>query len=325
MEAHESQLPGRSPAVPGEFRLGEWLVEPELDRISGPLGSSKLEPKSTQVLVALAAEWPRVCGRNELLDSVWNDAVVGDESLTRLVSLLRRALGDDKKDPRFIATVYKRGYRLLVKPEYARPAERSRVCQPAAVSVPRRRRPAAVRALIALTAAVALGAGVVGLATQQHDGTLPTGGSRSAAAGGGGADILTKVSPRGDRILILRAAAEGGDVEVFLQETGTGAVARLPIDPATRNSVAWNPDGDTVAYVSREHCGDVRLLDLATGEDRSVYSDSTCLESVEWLPIDAEIVCQQEGDDVGDKGIVRIDPRSGDASNVVLCFLPRNR
>ena len=95
------------------FRIGEWEVCPQENRLKGPIRESEIEPKVMDVLVLLANSPGEVISRQQILDSVWADVVVGEEVVSRAISLLRKELGDDQKDPRFLKTVSKRGYRLV--------------------------------------------------------------------------------------------------------------------------------------------------------------------------------------------------------------------
>ena len=70
-------------------------------------------PRSWQVLCVLAGEPGRVFTRAELIDRVWGTEFGADESLTRAISHLRKALGDTRAEPMVIETISKRGYRLL--------------------------------------------------------------------------------------------------------------------------------------------------------------------------------------------------------------------
>ena len=72
-----------------------------------------VEPKAFRVLVFLLRSPHRLITKDELLDAVWNDCAVSENSLTRSIALLRRLLGDDTHDPRYIATVPTVGYRFL--------------------------------------------------------------------------------------------------------------------------------------------------------------------------------------------------------------------
>ena len=72
-----------------------------------------LEPKVFKVLQFLLHHADRVVTKDELLNAVWNDCSVSESSLTRSVAVLRRLLGDDIHEPRYIATVPTVGYRFL--------------------------------------------------------------------------------------------------------------------------------------------------------------------------------------------------------------------
>ncbi len=96
------------------FKLGDCIVEPQRERVTVAGESHHLEPKVMQVLVELAANAQQPVTREQLLDRVWNDAVVGEEVLSRAVSLLRSTLGDERTDPKFIRTIPRMGYELIL-------------------------------------------------------------------------------------------------------------------------------------------------------------------------------------------------------------------
>jgi DNA-binding winged helix-turn-helix (wHTH) protein len=72
-----------------------------------------LAPKPFAVLCALARTPDRLLTKNELLDLVWGHRFVTNASLKSAISDLRAALEDDPKQPRYIATVSRRGYRFI--------------------------------------------------------------------------------------------------------------------------------------------------------------------------------------------------------------------
>lgn len=72
-----------------------------------------VEPKAFRVLLFLLRNPKRLVTKDEILNAVWNDCAVSDNSLTRSIATLRRLLGDDSREPRFIATVPTVGYRFL--------------------------------------------------------------------------------------------------------------------------------------------------------------------------------------------------------------------
>src|ERR1700761_5328415 len=108
----------------GRVRLGAF----ELDLKSGELHS--LEPPTAkaillreqvlQVLQLLVERGGKIVTREEIKAKLWpNDTVVDfDHSINATIKTLRRALGDSADNPRYIETLARRGYRLLVATEW---------------------------------------------------------------------------------------------------------------------------------------------------------------------------------------------------------------
>ena len=110
------RLTDRSEPVEGNFRVGTWLVAPRLNSISCNGTTIRLEPKVMQVLVCLA-EARDVVSKETLMRTVWADTFVTDDVLTRSISELRKAFADDSKNPQYIQTIPKSGYRLVAPVE----------------------------------------------------------------------------------------------------------------------------------------------------------------------------------------------------------------
>src|SRR5262249_39674288 len=83
----------------------------------------RLTPRAAAVLALLLERAQQVVTKQELLDRVWEGSSVGDEALTSCIrELRRRALDDDAREPRYIETRHRRGYRLVVPVTTATPA-----------------------------------------------------------------------------------------------------------------------------------------------------------------------------------------------------------
>lgn len=95
------------------LRFGDWIFDPGTRRLCGNGGESRLSPKASDVLQALAETPGRVWSRAALLERVWPNVIVTEEVLTHAIAELRRALHDDFRAPKLIETVHKSGYRLL--------------------------------------------------------------------------------------------------------------------------------------------------------------------------------------------------------------------
>src|SRR5271168_3644451 len=73
----------------------------------------QVEPKAFRLLLILIRNPNKLIAKEELLNSVWGETAVTENSLARNIALLRRLLGDDPREPRFIETVSGIGYRFL--------------------------------------------------------------------------------------------------------------------------------------------------------------------------------------------------------------------
>src|SRR4029079_16341888 len=87
----------------------------DLDRLSlvGPLGQMELRRKSFELRRYLIEHAGRALTKEEIIDSVWPDVTVSDESVTQCISEVRHALGEQSR--RIIKTVPRRGYLLDVR------------------------------------------------------------------------------------------------------------------------------------------------------------------------------------------------------------------
>ena len=106
----------------GKFHLGDWLVEPSLNRVSRAAVVEHVRPRLIELLVFLARHAGQLVTKDEIFDEVWQQRFVAESVLSRSVADLRRLLGDDVEQPRFIETIPKRGYRLVAAVSWAPPA-----------------------------------------------------------------------------------------------------------------------------------------------------------------------------------------------------------
>lgn len=103
-------------ALSGEpFRVGEWTVEPALNRLTRDQQTLRLERKAMEVLLCLVGRAGEVVSKQNLLDEVWRTEFVSDNTLQRRIAELRAAFGDDAGSPRYIETVRGRGYCLIAQ------------------------------------------------------------------------------------------------------------------------------------------------------------------------------------------------------------------
>lgn len=254
------------------------------------------------VLVTLAAREGAVVSRRALIESVWAEVAVGEEVLTRAISILRRALGDDARRPRVIETVFKRGYRLMTPVTPVRPSasddgdvpiaepeaapaldpglEPEPAVQPGPAALPR---PWHRVALVASVVALVSIAGLLLAARRGADGASTGGAAEPVVLPTFGPEALlplttlpghefgARFAPDGESFAFVWEGMDGGDnYDIYVQRIGEVEPLRLTTSPAAERSPAWLPDGDRLVYVRTGPDGGIFLRPLIGGAERRI-------------------------------------------------------
>jgi transcriptional activator of cad operon len=95
------------------LRIGAWYVNPASGQISRDGETARVEVRTMRLLLCLAEHASEVVSIDDLLSQVWSDVTVAADSVYQAVTSLRRLLGDDPKQPTYIETVPRLGYRML--------------------------------------------------------------------------------------------------------------------------------------------------------------------------------------------------------------------
>jgi TolB-like protein/DNA-binding winged helix-turn-helix (wHTH) protein/Tfp pilus assembly protein PilF len=270
------------------YRIAQWRVLPDRNLVSGPNGSTRVSARAMDVLCHLARHSREVVSREEFSASVWEDVVVTDDALTGCISELRRALGDTAAHPRYIETIPKRGYRLLVDPEAL--SDRNRTSTSAV----------AVAAAIVLLCAMAFAAwqwlrpaapvsdasiAVLPFEVIGTDAPFPL-------ADGLHHDLLTRLSAIEDlRVISSTSVRQFRDTELTVPE-----IAEL-LD------VAWIMEG-AVQQVGDRIRLNAQLIEAATDTHRWAHSYEHELSPGKLLEIQVELI-----EDIASSLAAELDPR----------------
>lgn len=103
---------GRVMAKGGQHRIGDWRFDAAGAALSGPMGERRLEHRAARTLDLLCRRRGETVTHDEILAEVWDGRTVSPNSVAVVIADIRRSLDDNARDPRHIATVAKRGYRL---------------------------------------------------------------------------------------------------------------------------------------------------------------------------------------------------------------------
>jgi transcriptional activator of cad operon len=95
------------------LRIGAWRVSPASGQMSREGETVRVEARTMRLLLCLAEHAGEVVSIDELLERVWTGVIVTPDSVYQAITSLRRLLGDDAKQPTYIATVPRLGYRMV--------------------------------------------------------------------------------------------------------------------------------------------------------------------------------------------------------------------
>jgi transcriptional activator of cad operon len=97
------------------LRIGDWCVNPASGQISRDGETARIEIRTMRLLLCLAEHPGEVVSIDTLLDQVWPDVTVTPDSVYQAITSLRRMLGDDSRNPTYISTVPRLGYRMVAQ------------------------------------------------------------------------------------------------------------------------------------------------------------------------------------------------------------------
>jgi Tol biopolymer transport system component/DNA-binding winged helix-turn-helix (wHTH) protein len=256
--------------VQDTFRIaGAYDIEPSLNRVTGPNGITRLEPKVMQVLVCLAARAGQMVPKDRLLHAAWPDTAVGDDVLTRAISELRRLFDDDSKQPRIIETIPKSGYRLIAPVREPQPAEPK---ADAAVAVGRPGNRVVIATLFSLIT-IAVTAGWFLRSRGEVKTPAPRPPRLVQLTMLRGLETSPTFSPDGTQVAFSWNGENEDNFDIYVKFVGSSELRRLTTDPAPDVSPAWSPDGRQIAFVrasAKEGDATIRLVSPLGGADRKL-------------------------------------------------------
>ncbi|MEP5610701.1 MAG: winged helix-turn-helix domain-containing protein [Cyclobacteriaceae bacterium] len=238
------------------YYIGDWLVEPTLQRVSARGKTKKVEPQLMDVLHQLALSPGHVVTKEQLMSTTWAGVVVTENVLTRAISSLRKTLEDDRSNPKYIETISKTGYRLIasVKRNNAKEAEET-------FTIKLRRKPALVAAGIILL--IVLGA----FATRS---IFPSSVVKAyhplALANYSNTEYWPAISPDGKFVAYSWKGEADNNWDIYARLIGTETILRITDNSSTDLRAQWSPDGNYIYYLRYENGGGTIYKKSVLGE-----------------------------------------------------------
>jgi DNA-binding winged helix-turn-helix (wHTH) protein/TolB-like protein/Flp pilus assembly protein TadD len=237
------------------YAFGDFVLEPSQQRVRRRDGSAlSLTPRLFDALVLLVENAGKLLDKDALMRALWPGLVVEDNSLSQVISGLRRALGDDSQDSRYIQTVPRRGFRFIAAvTELADPPAPERLPSAAIDSTSQAEstvRPVSNKRRLALVASVVMGfAGIGGWWVSRRASSVDTATPLSTLAvlpfkplASDARDELLEVG-MADSLIARLSTVPGLVVRSIGSVRRYGGAEQDPLHAARELDVAWIVDG----------------------------------------------------------------------------------
>jgi len=246
------------------FVVGEWEVHPRMNRLTNGTDEFRISPKFMHVLLRLADAKGEVVTRDELMDSVWPDTVVGEAVLTRAVSELRKVLNPNERSEPAIETIPTVGYRLVLpikgihigSDSAAASTDRGSthiaevVLSDSLVSAPQKSVIPARPIIIGLLAVLVISLAYFGIpGSDAATSNSPRPLRLTPVTSLSGEEFDPAISPDGERIAFSRVDEIAGSANIFVSAIGGDNPKALVQTSNFEASPTWSPDGRFVAFV----------------------------------------------------------------------------
>jgi len=297
------------------LRVGTLTVHLPSREVGAGEGSlpNRVTPKALAVLEALADRQGEVVARETLLSAAWPDTAPTDDVLTQAITHLRRVFQEQGGSSRYIETIAKTGYRLVVPVEWLHdapspaPASRTGEIDAGRPARAHSRRWVWIAAAVAIVAAASGWALLHGHRTTTHPGFAAAAAPWLLLTSSPGFELGPSLSPDASFVAYSATRPDVRGTAIMLQATEHALPRQLTFPPENVSDrlPAWSPDGRDIAY-ARDVGGDcqIRIVAADGGADRAVAScHSDDLLSFSWAPDGSALVF---GSMVGDDGMMGI-------------------
>jgi Tol biopolymer transport system component/DNA-binding winged helix-turn-helix (wHTH) protein len=278
----------------GDFRIGDWMIQPRINSIEHDGSVIHLEPKVMQVLVTLAAERGEVVTREQLRAAVWPNVFVGDDVLIRAISEIRKAFQDDPRSSHTIQTVPKVGYRLIApvsEIHFSSSSETPLVSAPSREQIVALPEPKGAHsnggssdfhktrisskqvAVAILTAIALLGFGAFLLLRTRHSPIIAASYTSHPLTTYPGSQLQPSFSPDGNAIAFVWHKPGERNGHVYVKTINSEESVRLTSSSDEELNPVWSPDGHAIALIRHSQLqSSVEIVPSLGGSERQVYS-----------------------------------------------------
>ena len=301
------------------YEFGPYVLDPRSRILLKDGTTVRLTPKAFDTLFVLVQHASQVVEKEQLLKEVWPDTFIEEGSLSHNIHGLRKALGDDSSEPRYIETIPKRGYRF-VAPVTITPVtipstdfEELPVLQQALTSpapqtqalttvvAPHQRKKRMIRVAVA-AGALAVVSGVAGFVYLKRAPVTAPPISRAKSTlvrltNNSAIESRPVWSPDGRSIAF--SSNRDGKYEIYVMDADGSNVKRLTNNIADDVNPMWSPDGRRILFDSeRDGNREVYVMDAGGGNQIRLTRSNAVDSTATWSP-DGNLIAFASNRDTG--------------------------
>ena len=301
------------------YSFFQWRYEPERRLLSGPDGEVRIKPLLDRLLRRLLDEPGKVLTRELLIGEVWTRRHVNDEVLSRAIAELRGLLADDAREPRFVETLPKGGYRWIAPVFSGEPAALGDPATHGQPTSPAGR--ARARSILTMTASILVVAALIGwLAVSrvpQRPATRASLAMELLDARPLATDPRLEFDARFDslgHVVYVRAETRGGASELVQIDPASHAERILWKDASTLHHPTPSPDAREIAVTrwTDQGCELWTVAVLDGSRMRLGDCAAAVVGGLEWVDAGSALLYTgAAADTLHAPGLMRLDRRSG--------------
>lgn len=215
-----------------------------------------VEARQLNLLKLLIENHGRAVSRNQIMDALWNDTIVSDNSVSQAITQLRKSLNDDKEMPRFIKTVPRVGYQLIAELTFFEVEE----------NLPQKRRKNKLNQSIVAVLGVLLGTAATMMIVELAKPSLevPSYRYESRLTSTPGPESFLRYSPKGRYLAFSQSNTNRSQMDLAVYDQQTQSVHLVKSTGYSEEAPEWSPDGKWLIYYRHDPLScEIRVMSVS--------------------------------------------------------------
>jgi Tol biopolymer transport system component/DNA-binding winged helix-turn-helix (wHTH) protein len=291
-----------------------------------------LSAKAFEMLALLIEHQGQVLEKDQLLAWLWPDSVVEEANLTVTISALRKALGENAQQPRYIHTVAGRGYKFVGEAKASAEDKQAQISEsaPLTATTPPNK-PAKLlfqftpTQRLALSGVVCVCVAVFGWFVFSRQTSPPPARRTIPLTSLPGLKQEPAFAPDGKQIAFVWNGEQEDNQDIYLRQISAEGLLRLTTHPAPDTNPVWSPDGRYLAFL-RAYAGGSAIYTIpALGGSERKLTDvrpSAFWQNLDWSPDGKYLAVSDKHSAEAPRGLILIKVETGERRQLTLPLAP---